>query len=206
MAKKHKSDRPTSNSAKARRVEKHQVERKEDLKTGGSELSTALKKFTEGVKRAVEKRQAEQIFKSFSVPSVEDAAVHTFSIPTSLTKPETQLKRSDRIQWFWPQVNAISVIATQIMTDSPCVYEEDQRHGDQAGDWVVDVIGRDGGALFRMTAETARAVAEYALSAVYWEHAWREYVETYPVPQDDPRSTASEGRLSAEVIPIYDKS
>ena len=180
---------PTPNAAKARRVEKGQATRQADIKDFGN----VLKKFGDGLKKAVEKRQAEQAFKHFSMP-VEDAAVHSFSVPTPLTKPEQMVKHGDRLQWFWTE-SGCNVIATLIMRDSDRPEDYGVVHGSRAGEWVVDVIGPNGSACFMLNADQAKVIGEHVLSAVYWRFAYLEYMDEYAEPQEP----------EAEVIPIYEK-
>jgi hypothetical protein len=177
---------PTPNAAKGRRVERNQATRQAEIRDLGGMLRT----FGDGLKKAVEKRQAEQAFRHFSMP-VEDQAVHSFSVPTSLVKPEQMMKKGDRLQWFWNDFGC-TVIATLIMKDSPIPEDWGVKHGSRAGEWVVDVIGPNGSALFQLNADQAKVIGEHVLSAVYWRFAYLEYIDEYQEPE-------------AEVIQIYDK-
>ena len=182
---------PTPNAAKARRVEKGQAARQGEMR----DIGGMLKKFGEGLKSAVEKRQAEQAFRHFSMP-VEDAAAHSFSIPTPLTKPEQMIKHEDRLQWFWTE-SGCNVIASLIMRDSPRPEDWGVKHGSRAGEWVVDVIGPNGSACFQLNADQAKIVGEQILSAVYWRFAYLEYMTEYVGEFEEV--------ADAEVINIYEK-
>jgi hypothetical protein len=179
---------PTPNAAKGRRVEKNQATRQAEI----HDLGGALRKFGEGLKKSIEKRQAEQAFRHFSMP-VEDQAVHSFSVPTSLVKPGKMVKHGDRLQWFWYEFGC-TVIATLIMKDSPVPEDWGVKHGSRAGEWVVDVIGPNGSALFQLNADQAKVIGEHVLSAVYWRFAYLEYIDEYQEPETD-----------GEVIQVYDK-
>jgi hypothetical protein len=181
-----KKTESTPNAAKARRLEKDRITRQAEIR----DLGGALKKFSEGLKKAVEKRQAEQAFRHFSMP-VEETVAHSFSIPCPLTKPEKMMRHGDRLQWFWTH-DGCTVIASLIMEDSPVAEDLGVVHGSRAGEWVVDVIGPNGSACYRLNADAAKVVGEHVLSAVYWRFAYLEYMDEYQEPE-------------GEVIQIYDK-
>lgn len=186
-----KKTEPTPNAAKGRRVERNQAHRSAEMRDIGGMLKT----FGEGLKKAVEKRQAEQAFRHFSMP-VEDQAAHTFSVPTSLIKPEQMVKHGDRLQWFWTE-SGCTVIASLIMEDSPRPEDWGVKHGSRAGEWVVDVIGPNGSACFQLNADQAKNIGEMVLSAVYWRFAYLEYMTEYVGEFEEV--------ADAEVIQIYDK-
>lgn len=182
---------PTPNAAKGRRVERGQATRQADIKDFGS----MLQKFGEGLKKSIEKRQAEQAFRHFSMP-VEDQAVHSFSVPTSLMKPEKMVKHEDRLQWYWTESGSV-VVATLIMADSPIPEDWGVKHGSRAGEWVVDIIGPNGSACFQLNADQAKAIGEAVLSAVNWRFAYLEYMPEYVGEFEEV--------TDAEVIHFYEK-
>jgi hypothetical protein len=67
------------------------------------------------------------------------------------------------------------------------------RPGSRKGDWTVDIIGYNGGALFRQHPEQAKRVAEAVLSAVGFESEWRKYYAEFG------HSTVEGGEMS--IIP-----
>ena len=193
------------NPAKARRIERKQL-KPEDME----KFKEGLQKLGDNIKSMMEKRKELDSVKEFS-KHVEDINAEHYGLRGVLSKPEQQMVRGDRIQWYWPAVEGISVIATYVTKDS--VYEEDKgRHGASAGQWAVDVVGPSGSALFQLPAETAKTVADFMLSAVGWEFAWRDYFGEYgefeersdipETPEMQVKNTA-EGSLGATVTPIY---
>lgn len=193
---------PTPNAAKARRTERNQATRQAEIR----DLGGMLKTFGEGLKKAVEKRQAEQAFRSFSAP-MEDQAVHSFSIPSPLTKPEQMVKKTDRLQWFWTE-SGCTVIASLIMADSAYPDEWGVKHGSRAGEWVVDVIGPNGSACFQLNADQAKVIGEFVLSAVYWRFAYREYMPEYIGEFEDVTDVVEDSNIPQGTIismPIYNK-
>ena len=153
-----------------------------------------LEKFSEGIKKAVEKRQAEEAFKHFSMP-LEDQVTHSFSIAAPLTKPEKMIRHGDRLQWYWAE-SRCTVIATLIMADSDRPEDWGVVHGSRAGEWVVDIIGPGGSALFQLNADQAKSIGELTLSAVNWRFAYLEYMDEYAPDEENP---------DGEVIQIYEK-
>ena len=161
----------------------------------GSGIGSALRE-------AMEKRKEKEAKESFSAPTTEDAAVHTFEIPSQLTKPQKMMKRGDRIQWFWTS-NGHTVIASLITKDSVITEDIGVRHGSRRGEWVIDVIGPQGGALFQMNADQAQAIGELTLSAVFWRMAYLNYMDEYQ--EVEPETEAKTVEVDGEVIPLYEK-
>ena len=199
-----------TNPAKQRRVERNAPR---TLKPEDAErLKDGLKKLAESLKNMKEKRDQMESIKKFTEP-VEDKLSDHYSLTGALSKPEKQMVRGERIQWYWPAVEGISVIATYVTKDSPWTDTSHapavpkDGHGSRAGQWVVDAVGPSGNALFQMAPETAKAVADHLLSAVGWQLTWRDFFGDYVGEFEESAEvpTAGEGNLSANIIPIYKK-
>jgi hypothetical protein len=114
----------------------------------------------------------------------------------ALREPDKSVPRHGRIQWYWNCGKSV-VIASYSKEDS--VSTEDvlnAKPGARKGDWVIDVIGYNGSALFTQTTVEAKAVAEAIFSAIGWEHEWSKHYtdpgfiteggEMSEIPHSDP--------------------
>lgn len=124
------------------------------------------------------------------------------SMEGDLRMPDNYVPRAGRLDFYWlceiahssNWDNSSCVKASYILEDS--VSTEDVLHhrpGSRKGDWVIDVIGYNGGSLFRQNSNQAKRVAEAILSAIGFENEWRKH---YPV---DAGYTTEGGEMS--IIP-----
>lgn len=188
----------SSKSSKAKK--KHTPQRPpfdpEKLSKVLAELGTALRKktndpeFLEKLKmRMGERVKASTEAEGPGIPAVEG----------SLRKPDDMANRVDRLQFYWHleyPANSISTASTVIASYSKedSVNTEDvllAKPGARAGDWTIDIVGYNGAALFHQRPDQAKHVAEAILSAVGWEHVWREYVGDFAT-----MSTVEGGEMS----------
>jgi hypothetical protein len=91
--------------------------------------------------------------------------------------PTDTVTRADRIQWYWKGLT-FTVIASYITEDS--VATEDvvmHRHGARKGDFTIDILGFNAGGMRNYPVSEAKVVADYVLSAIGWEHVWRQHYQ-----------------------------
>lgn len=193
--------------------------------TVGAALSAALKKMTQSLGEMRDKQEREQTkvadaittewTKSMGKPKLQvvpdpPVQIDVPSVPDTLAMPTDTVTRYDRVQWFWCG-QTFTVIASYITIDSVATEDVVQgKLGSRKGDYTIDVIGYNGSALFHYPVSEAKVVAEYILSAIGWEHIWRQHYihpgytteggEMTYIPHDDPGPAVYDEPAVTEII------
>ncbi|AAN02135.1 gp81 [Mycobacterium phage Barnyard] len=160
--------------------------------------------------------QAQSVMDELKANSkAQDEAVRKLEMPSmegELRLPDKFVPRASRHDFYWictaeNRESSCAVKASYWREDSVSTQDIiDGRPGSRKGDWTVDIIGYNGGALFRLDSAHAKRVAESVLSAVGFEGEWRKYYAEHGhstveggemafVPHDDPGPTIPESHL-----------
>ena len=92
-----------------------------------------------------------------------------------LTAPTDYKSFADRHVWYWRLDEELTVMATYMLeVDAIGTKVAAAKPGVFPGDWVIDVLGVTGGAMYGLDSFKAHWVASAILSAIAWENEWRK--------------------------------